>query len=293
VAFGEKNKAKSSGSTPNASGSRRKASSARKKPPRKPTVYIFWLVFFILIICLFIVNMDAIRTSLRNTGIIAPLDRPVQEQDALPPEAVPPGPDGMSYDEPPDAGDVPDTVPPPTPEPPAALDAPDALPPETPPIQPAPREDAEQPVVQPTPPPEILRERAMYLMQVDPDGTIVRTKVTRNLPVTDSPLADVLNTLLQGPSAEEKNRGLISLIPGGTRLLSAAVRGSTAYINFNENFLFNEYGVEGYAGQLRQIVWTVTEFSNVKDVQILIEGRRIDYLGESIWMGSPVGRESR
>jgi spore germination protein GerM len=130
-------------------------------------------------------------------------------------------------------------------------------------------------------------------MRVDPDGTIVRTQVTRNLPVTDSPLADVLNILLQGPSVKENSRGLISLIPGGTRLLSVVVRGSTAYINFNENFLFNEYGVEGYAGQLRQIVWTVTEFSNVKDVQILIEGRRIDYLGESIWIGSPIGRESR
>jgi spore germination protein GerM len=130
-------------------------------------------------------------------------------------------------------------------------------------------------------------------MEVDPDGILLRTRVTRDLPVTNSPMTDVLNALLQGPSVAEKGRGLISLIPGGTRILSAVVRGSTAYINFNENFLFNEFGIEGYAGQLRQVVWTATEFSTVKDVQILIEGRRIDYLGESIWIGSPVGRESR
>jgi spore germination protein GerM len=107
-------------------------------------------------------------------------------------------------------------------------------------------------------------------------------------------MLDVLQALLQGPSAEEQRQGLISLIPPGTRILSrtTTVRGNTAYINFSEDFMFNTYGVEGYAAQLRQIVWTVTEFSNVKDVQILVEGRRVDYLGEGIWIGSPIGRDT-
>ncbi|MDR0448242.1 MAG: hypothetical protein LBH07_06195 [Treponema sp.] len=38
------------------------------------------------------------------------------------------------------------------------------------------------------------------------------------------------------------------------------------------------------------MVLTATEFNNVKDVQILIDGKRVDYLGEGIWIGSPVGR---
>ena len=50
--------------------------------------------------------------------------------------------------------------------------------------------------------------------------------------------------------------------------------------------------MEGYAGQIRQIVFTITEFPNIKSVQILIEGRRLDYLGEGVWIGSPLGRES-
>jgi spore germination protein GerM len=105
-------------------------------------------------------------------------------------------------------------------------------------------------------------------------------------------MLDALQALLRGPSAEEQQRDLISLIPQGTRVLSATVRGDTAYISFSEEFQFNTYGVEGYAAQLRQIVWTVTEFSTVKDVQILIEGRRVDYLGEGIWIGSPINRDS-
>jgi spore germination protein GerM len=84
---------------------------------------------------------------------------------------------------------------------------------------------------------------------------------------------------------------MISLIPSGVKVLSAAVRGATAYINFSEEFQFNSYGAEGYAAQLRQIVWTVTEFPTVQEVQVLIEGRRTDYLGEGIWIGSPINRE--
>jgi spore germination protein GerM len=107
-------------------------------------------------------------------------------------------------------------------------------------------------------------------------------------------MLDVLQALLQGPSAEEQRRGLISLIPPGTRIISRAttVRGNTAYVNFSDDFMINAYGVEGYAGQLRQIIWSITEFSNIKDVQILVEGRRVDYLGEGIWIGSPLSRDN-
>jgi spore germination protein GerM len=324
VAIEEKNKtnkAKSSSSPSKPSGSAKKVSPVREKPKTRSAVYIFWLFFFMLVICLFIVNRGAIQTTLQNTRVVdLLLNRPVQKgRDVLLPEEearddvletgllAPADMDGAFWED-----DPPEIAPPllPVPEIPTELTAPllgelaaepvetSAVPPlaETPASTP-PRESAERSVSRPAPTPkksaETRRERVLYLVQVDPDGTILRTKVTRNLPVTDSPLVDALNVLLQGPSAEENSRGLISLIPRGTRVLSASIRGSTAYINFNENFLFNEYGVEGYAGQLRQIVWTVTEFSNVKDVQILIEGRRMDYLGESIWIGSPIGRESR
>ena len=136
-----------------------------------------------------------------------------------------------------------------------------------------------------------LRERALYFTQVDRGGSILRIKVNRKIPVSDSPMTDVIQALIAGPSTDEKRRDLMSLIPPDTRILSATVRGETAYISFSEEFQYNTYGVEGYAAQLRQIVYTVTEFSNIRYVQILIEGRRVDYLGEGIWIGSPLSRE--
>jgi len=144
----------------------------------------------------------------------------------------------------------------------------------------------------PVQPPVQTRDRAIYFANVGSDGQILHSKVTRKIPVSDSPMQDALNVLLAGPTAEELSRGLVNLIPKNTRILSATVRGNTAYISFSEDFLFNTFGVEGYVAQLRQIVWTVTEFQNVKDVQILVEGRRMDYLGEGIWIGSPISRQS-
>jgi len=136
------------------------------------------------------------------------------------------------------------------------------------------------------------RERNIYFTQLDKDGDILRIRVPRAIKVSDSPMLDCLNSLLAGPTADEKRRGLLSLIPANTKILSATVRGNTAYISFSEDFQYNTYGVEGYAAQIRQVVWTATEFPNVNDVQILVEGKRIDYLGEGIWIGSPVSRDS-
>jgi hypothetical protein len=137
------------------------------------------------------------------------------------------------------------------------------------------------------------RAAMLYFVRIDDDGNIVRQEVKRQIPVSDSPLLDSLEALLKGPSEDEIRKKLISLVPDGTKLLSAQVRGSTAYLNFNEAFMYNHYGIEGYAGQLKQIVFTATAFPNVQDVQILIEGSRRDYLGgEGVFIGRPLSRNS-
>ncbi len=128
-------------------------------------------------------------------------------------------------------------------------------------------------------------------MLVDNDGDIVRTAVPRMVAGSNSPLADALQSLVRGPNAEEKQRGITTLIPEGTKLLSVTIRNSIAFINFNENFMFNTYGAEGYLAQLRQVIWTATEFPSVTSVQILIEGNKTDFLGENIRIGSPISRD--
>jgi spore germination protein GerM len=141
--------------------------------------------------------------------------------------------------------------------------------------------------------PQRSRGATLYFVRIDDDGVIVRQEVKRQIPASDQPLTDALAALIGGPSEDELRHHLLSLIPQGTKLLSAQVRGSTAYLNFNEAFMYNHYGIEGYAGQLKQIVYTATAFPSVQDVQILIEGERHDYLGgEGVYIGRPLSRNS-
>jgi spore germination protein GerM len=243
-------------------------------------IVIFWLVFVIVIIAVFMMNTETIKKNfdLFKTRLTSPAgtegelldidEVEIQEQPAVS-ERTTTGTEIVTVETSPGRNET----------------RPQAN------EQEGQREQTTQTQTQ-TPQPAQTRERAVYFTQIDKDGQILQSRVTRRIPVSETPMQDVLNAILAGPSADELNRGILNLIPQNTRLLSATVRGNTAYISFSENFIFNTFGVEGYVAQLRQIVWTVTEFPNINDVQILIEGRRLDYLGEGIWIGSPISRQS-
>ncbi|MDR2445075.1 MAG: GerMN domain-containing protein, partial [Spirochaetaceae bacterium] len=262
-------------------------------PPKKPASFVFWTLFFIVIISLFFLNLQLIRSNVQHTGL---LDRLFNKPDVVEAEDPPPPLPELPPHAPPPAGSVEEL--------PAPATQPEEPPPDAGPVEPpagtedgSSRSGPSAPAITPAEPPATApsvasRDRSLYFIEVDGDGAILRIRVIRPMPATDSPLADTIQLLLQGPTVDERNRGLITLIPPATRFLSAQVRGSTAYLSFSEDFQFNTYGVEGYIGQLRQIIWTATEFPNIADVQILIEGRRIDYLGERIAIGSPLDRNS-
>jgi spore germination protein GerM len=69
------------------------------------------------------------------------------------------------------------------------------------------------------------------------------------------------------------------------------IEGNTALISFNEEFQYNSLGREGCEAQLKQIVWTATEFPNIHNVQILINGKKVDFLSEGINVTYPIGRQ--
>lgn len=126
-------------------------------------------------------------------------------------------------------------------------------------------------------------------VEIDGDGSVNRKIVTRQMTKSDAPLSDIVKSLLAGPLYAEQSKGCMTLIPEGTRLLSATVRDGVAYLSFSEEFEFNKVGVEGYLAQLMQIVYTATQFSSVKSVQFLIDGQKKEYLGsEGVWIGSPL-----
>ncbi|OHD20733.1 MAG: hypothetical protein A2V99_15460 [Spirochaetes bacterium RBG_16_67_19] len=137
------------------------------------------------------------------------------------------------------------------------------------------------------------RQARLFFIAVKPDGGIQLKSVIRPVKYTDAPLTSTLEALLTGPTPAEVNQGLMSLVAPEARLRRAQVKDGTAYLDFSEAFRFNSLGKEGLSAQLQQVVYSATEFSTVKRVQILLEGKTADYLGpEGLYIGKPLSRES-
>jgi hypothetical protein len=255
-------------------------SSRRKLSLARYAGVIFWLVFAGVLIFLLVLNRRAILSNLHSVGInlppflkqqvvSVPLEREIPAEREAPPET--PQPTLNPVPEYP-AGDFPLV--------PIEQLSHDAV------------QSLAVPVPEETPvEPRTEQVRTLYFLSIDQNGNLHRVAVRRILPDTEAPLTETLRALLTGLSKAEDDQRIISLIPEGTELLSVTIQQGTAYINFNEDFLYNTHGKDGYAGQIKQVVWTATEFPTVKRVQILIEGRKESYLGENIWIGGVLERE--
>lgn len=129
----------------------------------------------------------------------------------------------------------------------------------------------------------------LFFVQLNNDGSVTRKEVVRSIPKTNSPLTAAINSLLEGPHSDDVIQNCMTLIPAGTKLLSASVKDKVATLNFSDDFEFNSYGVDGLVNQLMQVVYTACSFSSVNSVQFIIDGQKKEYLGsEGIWIGTPL-----
>ncbi len=135
------------------------------------------------------------------------------------------------------------------------------------------------------------KDSKIYLSKLDNSENLIIVSVNRNVSYINTPLTETLKTLLEGPNNNERSLNFITNIPNNTKLLSVTVKDNTAYINFSNEFEYNSYGKDSTITQLKQVVYTATEFSNVKYVQILINGKIKKYLGgEGIIIEKPFSR---
>ena len=157
--------------------------------------------------------------------------------------------------------------------------------------------EAEKPKAdQPKAPPKVPAKTELQLCftVIDADGTVVRKMIKRSVTKNDSPLTTAINLLLAGPDySNTAERNLTSFIPKGTKLLGARVSNGVAYLNFSDNFEFNQEGTVGQINQLMQVVYTATTFSTVNSVQFLINGQKKQFLGEEgIRIDQPLSKGS-
>jgi len=268
-----------------------------KERSRKKSSFgvIFWIAAILLVLIIFLFNLPAIREVLTTTGFVEVV---FEERD----QDAPDDSSGSGEARP----DVPET-PPSTGEPADEQDTFDAPANDAPdpadmndtdrsgePVIDADDGDLQEIVVEPPADPETdvpdrTRSVTLFFIRVTDDGRIVAEPVQRTIRFSGGPLTYAIQALISGPNADDLNRGLLSLIPQGTELISARVSDGVAYLNFNESFRFNTMGLEGYLAQMQQVVHTATIFSTVDAVQILIEGERVDYLGgDGVYVAEPI-----
>lgn len=137
-----------------------------------------------------------------------------------------------------------------------------------------------------------FRDSALYFVFFSPNGEIKLNKINRKVKVSGSPLKAVMDVLLEGATPDELNQGYLSLIPPGTNLKSVRVSDGIATMDFSEEFMFNTFGTEGMKNQLKQIIYTASEFPTVKAVQFLIDGKVVPYLSESVYTEKPLNKNS-
>jgi hypothetical protein len=278
-------------------------STRKSKKTRIPGGLIFWAAFLVLITGLFFANRDHIRESLENTRFPGRINTPVSGGNPDPgrqPETAgsPAGEPESSREQgggerQPSAGPAGTGQPSMVQSPPRPIEQYNTPPPAAENRTNAGVPAAGTPATTPDAGRPSYTDQVLYFIRVNNnDGAIIRSRTTRRLPVSGTPLQDTLEALIAGPDSAGEREGMLSLIPADTRVLSAVISGNTARINFSEEFQYNTAGMDGFRAQLIQVIWTATEFPNVQDVQILIEGNRVDHLGEGIPIWNPLNRQS-
>ena len=101
-----------------------------------------------------------------------------------------------------------------------------------------------------------------------------------------------IKSLLRELNRREKHLGFLNALNSNIKLLSSDIRKGIAYLNFNSNL---EYGAAGsiLRSRIRQIIYTATQFDNVRGVVIKINGRRRGTLGgDGLSIGGILKRRS-
>ena len=256
---------------------------ARTKKNKTSIGCLFWIALILLVLVVFLFNRETIQNVLDETGFIEILQKnkkpenPEVEQVETPEETAQETPENTT-------GTETETI---IENPAAGQDEETVLTIEVEEQTSTPEETAQE---IPEPDKKVRRSK-LYFIQVADDGSISLRGIVRPVYFVDSPLTETMKTLLEGLSSSELNMGLISLIPEQTKLKSINLKDGVAFMNFSDSFRFNSFGKEGYNAQLKQIVYTATEFSNINSVQILIDGAKIDYMGpEGVYIGKPLTR---
>lgn len=152
---------------------------------------------------------------------------------------------------------------------------------------------------------EIIRSDESYIVTTDDEGlrkTVLYFKnqegylvpVMRKIPWEEGIARATINNMIDSPELREilSPTGLLPVIPAGTEILGISINDETGLckVDFSEEVLDNHTEKEE-ENFIKGVVYTLTEFPAIKEVQILVGGNNIDTLKFGSDISMPIARE--
>lgn len=133
---------------------------------------------------------------------------------------------------------------------------------------------------------ENLRETVFYYL-FDLDYLV---PVLMNIPWTEGIARAAVNKIIKSPEIDSLTEavGLQAPLPQGTEIKGLSIRDGLARIDFSEEFLSVQEGKERAA--LDAVVYTLTEFNTIDEVEIMIEGKKLEEFPKGIFLEQPLDR---
>jgi germination protein M len=116
--------------------------------------------------------------------------------------------------------------------------------------------------------------------------------VQREIPSTPRIALATLRELVDGPNASDQSMidGVSTAVPGSTLVIDVAIDNRLATVNLSREFESGGGSFTMFA-RLAQVVYTVTQFPTVDEVQFELDGRPVTvFSGEGIVLDQPVAR---
>lgn len=121
--------------------------------------------------------------------------------------------------------------------------------------------------------------------------TPVKRPVANDLSAAEK-LSLAVTELLKGPDEKEKKLGYLSFTPKKLRLINAKIVADLAWLDFSRELAYYGGGSSTIQSIINQIVYTATEFKEIKKVKFFIEGKDEEIVlgGEGLVIDRPLGR---
>lgn len=134
---------------------------------------------------------------------------------------------------------------------------------------------AEEPEVTASSPTETEESTSVEVWMAGPNGLLASR---RTVPATAAVGRAAMEQLLAGPSHLDVRAGMATAIPSGTTLLDLDIAGGTATVDLSEDFASGG-GSTSMRMRVAQVVFTLTQFPTVSDVEFRMNGEPVGALG--------------